>query len=133
MNTEHEIDRLIRLLDSDTLDANAMGAADAQWDLTALGREADVVAPLLLALPNFGSFAQLCAIEIFQQLQDTRAIGALIDLLAGDNSTVREWAAGALADLRATGAVPALRRAWETSKARGDAPVRASSGACAWR
>ncbi|MEU4666848.1 hypothetical protein AB0F91_02490 [Amycolatopsis sp. NPDC023774] len=50
-------------------------------------------------------------IEIFQELHDNRAVGALVESLAGDDSTVRKWAAGALADLRATQAVPALWRA----------------------
>ncbi|WP_326566163.1 HEAT repeat domain-containing protein [Amycolatopsis rhabdoformis] len=122
MDTSDDIERLIRLLDSDGHDANGLGPDDAQGELTALGRAADVVTPLVRALPGLGPFAQLCAVEIFQELRDSRAVAALITLLDSADERVREWSAYALADLRAVEAVPTLKRAWSASKARGDDP-----------
>ncbi|MEU1696167.1 HEAT repeat domain-containing protein [Streptomyces hirsutus] len=46
----------------------------------------------------------------------------LIDLLNSENSTVRQWAAEALADLEIQRAVPGLQRAYEAFRQRGEAP-----------
>lgn len=113
-----DIEELVRRLDADLTEE----AEEAQWELTRLGRDADVIAPLLRALPTLNSFGQLCAIEIIQELADDRAAGPLIDLLASEDGIVREWAALALAELRVVEAVPALRRAHQAGKDRGIDP-----------
>jgi len=113
-----EIERLLRRLDAD----GGGEAEDAQAELTRLGRETDVIAPLLRALPTLNGFGQLCAIEILQELGDARAGQPLIELLTSEHETVREWSARALAQLRVIDAVPALRRASQACKDRGDPP-----------
>ncbi|MEV0190672.1 HEAT repeat domain-containing protein [Kitasatospora purpeofusca] len=103
------------------LDADSSEVAeDAQYALIAMGPE--VLAELTAATPRLGSFGQLCAIEVFTALKDPRPGSALIDLLESENATVRQWAATALADLGIQRAVPALRRAYEAFRQRGEAP-----------
>ncbi|AIG72995.1 Hypothetical protein AJAP_00285 [Amycolatopsis japonica] len=120
----HEIERLVRRLDAD----GGGEAEDAQAELTRLGRETDVIAPLLRALPTLNGFGQLCAIEILQELGDARAGQPLIELLTSEHDTVREWSARALARLRVIDAVPALRRAFQACKDRGDPPDWSAPG-----
>ncbi|GLY47752.1 hypothetical protein Lesp01_14080 [Lentzea sp. NBRC 102530] len=95
---------------------------DAQAELTHRGREADVVGPLLRALPGLSRYGQLCAIEILEELDDPRAAQPLIALLDSAHDTVRDWAAGLLSRTRVFEAVPALQRAHEATKERGDRP-----------
>lgn len=114
----NDIDALIRQLRS--LDAG--DAEEAQASLSHLARDVDVVAPLLAALPGLGRYGQLCAIEVLDDLGDTRAVEPLTSLLATEDVTVREWAAGALGGLGQVEAVPALNRAYRASRARQDPP-----------
>jgi hypothetical protein len=113
-----EIEQLVRQLDADSTG----DAEEAQAELTHRGRETDVIAPVLRALPTLNSFGQLCAIEILQQLGDARAGQPLIDLLTSEHNTVRDWSALALAQLRVIDAIPALWRAYQACKDRGDPP-----------
>ncbi|WP_086820302.1 hypothetical protein [Allokutzneria sp. NRRL B-24872] len=83
------IEKLIRELDSE----DSEQAMDAQAALTSLARENDVLLDVLRALPGLSRYAQLCVIEIIEELADTRAGPALIDLLSSEFDTVREWAA----------------------------------------
>ncbi|WP_410605241.1 HEAT repeat domain-containing protein [Amycolatopsis sp. lyj-90] len=116
--TSSEIELLIRQLDADSTG----DAEDAQAALTHHGRETDVITPLLRALPTLDSFGQLCAIEILQELGDARAGQPLTDLLTSEHDTVREWSARALGQLRVVDAIPALWRAYQACKERGDRP-----------
>jgi hypothetical protein len=103
------------------LDADSSEVAeDAQHALIAMGP--DVLDELIAAVPGLGPFGQLCAIEVFTALQDPRPGDVLIDLLDSENSTVRQWAAEALADLEIERAVPGLQRAYEAFRQRGEAP-----------
>jgi HEAT repeat protein len=113
-----EIEQLVRQLDASTTDE----AMDAQAELTQRGRETDVVGPLLRALPGLSRYAQLCAIEILEELNDPRASQPLIALLSSEHDTVREWAAGALGRMQTYEAIPALMRAHEATKERDDRP-----------
>lgn len=116
---EHdEIERLVHQLDASATDE----AMDAQAELTHRGRETDIVGPLLRALPGLSRYGQLCAIEILEELNDPRASQPLIALLSSEHDTVREWAAGLLGQMRTYEAVPALLRAHEMTKKRGDSP-----------
>lgn len=103
------------------LDAESSEVAeDAQHALIAMGPEA--VNELIAAVPGLGPFGQLCAIEVFTALQDPLPGDVLVGLLDSGNSTVRQWAAEALADLGIQRAVPGLRRAYESFRQRGEAP-----------
>jgi hypothetical protein len=110
------IARLVGELDADTGEV----AEDAQHALIAMGP--DVLDELIAAAPGLGPFGQLCAIEVFTALRDPRPGDVLIDLLDGEDSTVRQWAAEALADLEIRRAVPELRRTVEAFRERGEAP-----------
>jgi hypothetical protein len=114
----HDIEQLVRRLDA----SRTEDAMDAQAELTHRGREIDVIAPLLRALPTLSRYGQLCAIEIIQELDDARAGQPLIDLLTSEHDTVREWAALALAQLRVVDAVPTLQRADQACRDRDDPP-----------
>lgn len=94
----------------------------AQAELIRRGREADVVGPLVRALPGLSRYGRLCAVEVFGALPDPRADQPLIELLGSEDDTVREWAAIELADRSVHDAVPALRRALDASKSRNDSP-----------
>ncbi|MET7622291.1 hypothetical protein [Streptomyces sp. NPDC005408] len=110
------IAQLVGELDADSSEV----AEDAQHALIAMGP--DVLDKLIAAVPGLGPFGQLCAIEVFTALQDPRPGDVLIDLLDNKNSTVRQWAAEALADLEIQRAVPGLQRAYEAFRQRGEAP-----------
>lgn len=110
------IGRLITLLDD-----NATEIADhAKAGLMCIGGPA--VPPLVAAVPRLHRYGKLAAIEILTQLKDRRATDALIRLLADEDSTVREWSAIALAELRIRAAVPALRSAYDKLRALGAGP-----------
>ncbi|MDQ3742209.1 MAG: HEAT repeat domain-containing protein, partial [Actinomycetota bacterium] len=108
-----EIRELIALLDGD----DSTEAEEAQATLESYG--ADVLAPLMEAVPGFGRFGRLCAIELFEEIGDPTAAAALIAMLRDEDDTVREWSARALAQLRARDAVPSLRRAYAEVLRRG--------------
>ncbi|MFD8695172.1 HEAT repeat domain-containing protein [Kitasatospora purpeofusca] len=120
------IAQLVGELDADSSEV----AEDAQYALIAMGP--DVLAQLTAATPRLGVFGQLCAIEVFTALKDPRPGSLLIDLLESGNATVRQWAATALADLGIKGAVPALRRAYEAFRQRGEAPDDSEGTALRW-
>jgi len=110
---EKPIRELVALLDSS--DTNEAEEAEA-----ALRRYGAAVVPALLeAVPSFGRFGQLCAIELLHDAGDPRAATVLIPMLRSEHDTVREWAASALGDLHIEAAVPELRRAYEEVKVRG--------------
>ncbi|MCX4764726.1 HEAT repeat domain-containing protein [Streptomyces sp. NBC_01275] len=98
------IEALVQQLDGDD---DASYAARVQ--LVDIGRDATLT--ITDGLPALGSFGQLTAIEVFEEVADPRCGPALIALLDSDDPTVREWAAMALASLEIDGAVEPLRRA----------------------
>ncbi|MER5386411.1 HEAT repeat domain-containing protein [Streptomyces sp. NPDC002688] len=113
------------------LDADSSEMAeDAQHALIAMGPE--VLDELIAAAPHLGAFGQLCAIEVFTALKDPRPGDMLVDLLDSENATVRQWAAEALADLEIQRAVPALQRAYEAFRQRGEAPDDSEGVALRW-
>jgi HEAT repeat protein len=123
-----DVEELIRLLDApQTDDADA-----AQGELMRRGRTVDVVAPLLRAVPHLSERGQQLAIEIFEQLDDQRAHQPLIEVLAGGNAILREWAASALGVMRVHEAVPALRRALQAGLDRGEPPDCSEQLALRW-
>jgi HEAT repeat protein len=92
--TSH-IEARVQQLDRDD---DASYAARAQ--LAAIGRDATLT--ITDGLPTLGSFGQLTAIEVFEEVADPRCGPALIALLDADDPTVREWVAMALASLEST-------------------------------
>jgi hypothetical protein len=110
--------------------ASSEVAEEAQLSLIAMGPE--VLDELVEAVPHLGVFGQLCAIEVFTALKDPRPGDVLIDLLDSENATVRQWAAEALADLEIQRAAPALQRAYETFRKRGEAPDDSEGVARRW-
>ncbi|MFD7655590.1 HEAT repeat domain-containing protein [Actinosynnema sp. NPDC059797] len=112
------VEWLIGRLDS----PEGVQAEEAQVELTHLGRGADVVGPLLRALPGLGEFGRLCAVEIVEDLDDRRAGPPLIALLDSDSATVREWAARVLGRWRVREALPAVWRAYRACLTRDDPP-----------
>jgi len=110
------IARLVGELDAESTEV----AEEAQHALTAMGPE--VLDELIAAVPRFASFGQLCAIEVFTALRDPRPGDVLIGLLDSESATVREWAAGALADLGIRRAGPAIQRAYDAFRRRGESP-----------
>jgi hypothetical protein len=91
-----------------TLDDRSGAGEEAKFELIARG--ADVVPELVSRLVTLERFGKLSAIEAFEALQDARACPALIGLLADDDQTVVEWAAGALGSLGCRDAVEPLQR-----------------------
>ncbi|WP_344461835.1 hypothetical protein [Kitasatospora kazusensis] len=113
------------------LDADSSEVAeDAQYSLIAMGPA--VLDEVIAATPHLGVFGQLCAIDVFTALKDPRPGDVLIDLLDSENATVRQWAAGALADLEIRRAVPALQRTYEAFRRRGEAPDDSEGVALRW-
>ncbi|MGW2138341.1 HEAT repeat domain-containing protein [Streptomyces sp. NPDC001773] len=102
------------------MDGAADESMDARAELIHIGRLAIPV--IIDGLPSLGSFGQLTAIEVFEEVADPRCGPALIELLASDNSTVREWAALALADLEIRDAVEPLWRAYRACMERATPP-----------
>lgn len=99
------IERLIQQLDDST-----GPSYDARAELIGIG--SDAIPALINGLSSLGGFGQLTAIEVFEEVADPRCAPALIALLDSDDSTVREWAAMALASLKIDGAVEPVRRAY---------------------
>jgi hypothetical protein len=106
---------LIAALDS----ADAGEAEEAQALLKAKGQREDVLLALIAAIPGFGASGQLCGIEVFISIGDSRAGGTLVKMFRSEDETVREWAANAVSELQVRGAVPELRHAYEQVKQRG--------------
>ncbi|MEU7890533.1 HEAT repeat domain-containing protein [Microbispora bryophytorum] len=111
-----DILRLIGLLDHDSTDS----AEDAKAELISIG--VGVIQPLIAEVPSLRRYGQLSAIEIFEQLGDTRATPVLIDLLDSEHETVREWSAFALAQLGVHTAAPALQEAYRRLRTQGAPP-----------
>lgn len=99
------IERLVQQLDD-----SAAPSYDARAELIGIG--SDAIPAVIDGLPSLGGFGQLTAIEVFEEVADPRCGPALITLLSSDDSTVREWAAMALASLKIDGAVESVRRAY---------------------
>jgi hypothetical protein len=118
MDEPHTVEWLISELGAD----HGERSMDARAELMGMGREHDVVGPLLRALPGMDRWEQLCVIEIVEELDDRRADGPLITLLDSEHDTVRAWSAEALARRQVTAAVPAIRRAYQACLDRGDDP-----------
>ncbi|MFD5637561.1 HEAT repeat domain-containing protein [Streptomyces sp. NPDC127077] len=99
------LDRLVQQLD----DASDDLSYDARAELIGIG--SDAIPAIIEGFPSLDGFGQLTAIEVFEEVGDPLCGPALIGLLNSDNTTVREWAASALATLRIDGATVPLRRA----------------------
>jgi hypothetical protein len=80
---------------------------DAKFELIARG--IDIIPELAARLEDLERFGKLSAIEAFEALQDPRACPALIGLLADEDETVVEWAAGTLGSLRCRDSVAPLK------------------------
>ncbi|MFJ5077673.1 HEAT repeat domain-containing protein [Streptomyces sp. NPDC088553] len=109
------IERLIQQLDDST-----GPSYDARAELIYIG--SDAIPALIDGLPSLDRFGQLTAIEVFEETADPRCGPALIALLGSDDSTVREWAAMALASLKIDGAVEPVRRAYRACLERATPP-----------
>lgn len=109
------IKRLVQQLDDST-----GPSYDARAELIGIG--SDAFPAIIDGLPSLGGFGQLTAIEVFEEVADSRCGPALIVLLGSDDSTVREWAAMALASLKIDGAVEPLRRAYRACLERATPP-----------
>ena len=81
-----------------------------------------VLEPLLREAPGFGRFGSLCAIELFTHLEAREAEPVLVGMLENDDTTVRDWAAGALAELGSARAIPDLERAYDRWRESGEPP-----------
>lgn len=110
------IEGLLAVMDGDDLNE----AEEAMWSLKAHG--ADALEPLLEAAPRMGRFGQLSAIELLEEIGDTRAGEVLVPMLQSEHDTVRDWAAGAIGRLRVEPAVPQLKRAYAETRRRGTPP-----------
>ncbi|MFD4663491.1 MULTISPECIES: HEAT repeat domain-containing protein [Streptomyces] len=109
------IERLIQQLDDST-----GPSYDARAELIGIG--SDAISAIIDGLPSLGGFGQLTAIEVFEEVADPRCGPALIAFLRSDDSTVREWAAMALASLGIDGAVEPVRRAYRACLERATPP-----------
>lgn len=85
---------------------------DARAELIHIGRPAIPV--VIDGLMSLGRFGRLTAIEVFEAVRDVRCGPALTGLLVSEESTEREWAAVALADLGIRDAVGPL---WDAYRA----------------
>ncbi|TKT02558.1 HEAT repeat domain-containing protein [Streptomyces lasalocidi] len=112
------------------LDGKAEESYDARAELIWIG--ADALPAVITGLPSLGTFGQLTAIEVFEEVGDPRCGPALIGLLDSDNPTVREWAAMALASLEIHGAVEPLRRAYRACLERAIPPDATESVGIRW-
>ncbi|WP_199549997.1 HEAT repeat domain-containing protein [Streptomyces sp. N35] len=119
------IEALVRQMDGSSDDS-----MDARAELIHIGSSAIPV--IIDGLPSLGSFGQLTAIEVFEEVRDVRCGPALIALLASDNSTVREWAALALGDLGLREAVEPLWRAYRACLERATPPDWSEPGGIRW-
>ncbi|GAA1867081.1 hypothetical protein GCM10009687_38360 [Asanoa iriomotensis] len=111
-----EIARLVGLLDDDSTEI----AEDAKAELISIGSKA--VQPLAAAVGSLDRSGQLSAIEVFEQVGDSAAGPALIDLLGSEHETVRDWSAWAIATLGIREAVPTLREAYLQQRRSADGP-----------
>jgi hypothetical protein len=115
-----DLDARIHQWVADLGSENTEVAESAQHGLAHLGPR--VLDRVVAAVPRLGRFGQLCAIEIFTELGDPGPAAALIELLASEHTTVREWAAEALAELRIEHAVPAIQAAYAAFRRSGERP-----------
>ncbi|MGM7443075.1 HEAT repeat domain-containing protein [Streptomyces tunisiensis] len=109
------IKRLIQQLDDST-----GPSYDARAELVYIG--SDAIPAIIDGLPSLDRFGQLTAIEVFDEVADPRCRPALITLLDSEDSTVREWAAMALASLKIDGAAEPVRRAYRACLERATPP-----------
>lgn len=93
---------------------------DARAELIHIGRPA--VPVIVDGLMSLGRFGRLTAIEVFEAVGDVRCGPALTGLLVSEDSTEREWAATALADLGIRDAVGPLRDAYRACVRRATPP-----------
>ncbi|MFJ7202140.1 HEAT repeat domain-containing protein [Streptomyces sp. NPDC098789] len=112
------------------LDGESGESYDARAELIHIGSAATPA--ILDALPALGCFGQLTAIEVFEEVADPRCGPALIALLDGDNATVRQWAATALASLEMEAAVEPLRHAYRACFERRTPPDECEPIAIRW-
>ncbi|MFG3424890.1 HEAT repeat domain-containing protein [Streptomyces californicus] len=112
------------------LDGKADESYDARAELIWIG--ADATPAVINGLPSLGGFGQLTAIEVFEKVGDPRCGPALIGLLDSDNSTVREWAALALARLKIDGAIEPVRHAYRACLERATPPDWTESVGIRW-
>ncbi|MGY4980390.1 HEAT repeat domain-containing protein [Streptomyces sp. 900105755] len=119
------IERLVQQLDDST-----GPSYDARAELIDIGSHA--IPAIIDGLPSLGGFGQLTAIEVFEEVADPRCGSALIALLGSEDSTVREWAAMALASLEIDGAVEPVRRAYRACLERATPPDWSEPGGIRW-
>jgi hypothetical protein len=113
MPEERRMHDLIAKLDDEDTGLAELAEAELRDDYGPL-----VVGPLLEAMPEFGSFGILSAVELLGEFGDERAGPTLIALLGSEEHVVREWTAGALGELRINDAIDPLKLAYERVKAR---------------
>jgi hypothetical protein len=89
-------------------DSSADIAENAKYELIDHG--ADVIPDLVAALASLERYGKLSAIEVFRACGDDRAGPVLTSLLSDTDTTVREWAASALSEMKYPQAGPALAR-----------------------
>ncbi len=112
-------DRIRHLLDE--LDEHSQGRdEDAQAELIRIGPAA--IPALVERTPSLSAGGQLCAIEVFRELEVPEPEGVLIGLLSSKNATVRHWASEAVGHLGMTNAVPELQSLLLRSRGAGTVP-----------
>jgi hypothetical protein len=109
------IERLLQQLDD-----SSGPSYYARAELIGIGSAA--IPAIIDGLSSLGGFGQLTAIEVFEEVADPRCGPALIALLHSDDSTVREWAAMALASLKIDDAVEPVRSAYRACLERATPP-----------
>ena len=118
-STDEQHDRISKLIE-DLSGTDTDASEWAQAELIEIG--AMVLEPLLARVLELDDFGQLCAIQVFRELNSSQAGDRLITLLRSDNEVVRDWSAQALGELGVTEAVPHLKRLLAERKAAGDPP-----------
>jgi len=107
VHTSEQLDEVDRLITE--LNESSDGIGDeAQASLITLGPPA--VERLVDGIDGLSRFGKLCAIEVLSSVPVVGAGEALTALLVDEDSTVREWAATALAELPHLPAVEELHR-----------------------
>jgi HEAT repeat protein len=113
MRDDRRMHDLIAELGNDDTDLAELAEAELRDDYGPL-----IVDPLLEAMPDFGNFGILCAVELLEEFGDERAGPTLISLLENEEHVVREWAARALGTLGIRDAIDPLKLVYDRVKAR---------------